>query len=58
MSEASLERELTEKASKLAGKKLKRKDLMEWRMGKGIEPRDDEKIFYIEDMNVEVAFRK
>ena len=58
MSEASLERELTEKASKLAGKKLKRKDLMEWRMGKGIEPRDDEEIFFIEDMSVEVAFRK
>ncbi len=58
MSIATLERELTEKASILAGKKLKRKDLMEWQCGKGIKPRDDEDIFFIEDMNVEVAFRK
>ena len=58
MSLATLEREITRKASEIAGKILKKKDLMEWQTGKGIEPRDDEDIYFIEDMNVEVAFRK
>ncbi len=58
MSEATLEREIVEKASKIAGKKLKKKDLMEWRVGKGITPRDDEVIYFIEDMNLECAFKK
>ena len=58
MSLATLEREITLKASKLASRKLRKKDLMEWKMGKGIKPRDDEKIYFIEDMNIEVAFKK
>lgn len=58
MSIATLEKEIRQKAEKIAGKKLRAKDLMEWRVGKGIEPRDDEDIYFIEDMNTEVAFKK
>ncbi len=58
MSMATLEKEITEKASIIAEKKLKKKDLMEWQMGKGIKPRDDENIYFIESMNIEVAFKK
>ena len=58
MSEATLMKEIVEKASVIAGKKLKKKDLMEWMCSKGIEPRDDEDIYFIESMNVEVAFKK
>jgi len=58
MSFATLEREIRQKAEKIAGKKLKAKDLMEWQTGKGIKPRDDEDIYFIEDMNIEVSFKK
>ncbi len=58
MSVATLEREILEKARIVSKKNLKKKDLMEWQCGKGIEPRDDEEIYFIEDMNIEVAFKK
>lgn len=57
MSMSTLETEITEKASEIAGKKLKKKDLMEWRTGKGIEKHDDETIYFIESTNIECAFK-
>ena len=58
MSEATLEREIISKVKEQSGKTYKRKDLMEWRCGKGITPRDDEVIYFIESMDIEVAFKK
>lgn len=57
MSIATLEREIVQKASELAGKKLKLKNLMEWQCGKGIEAHDGETIYFIESLNVECAFK-
>lgn len=57
MSIATLEREIVEKASIKAGKKLKKKNLMEWQCGKGIETHEGETIYFLEDLNVECAFK-
>jgi 5'(3')-deoxyribonucleotidase len=57
MSVATLEREIVEKASVIAGKKLKKKNLMEWQCGKGIDPHEGETIYFLEGMNVECAFK-
>lgn len=58
MSLATLEKEILEKARRISGKNLKKSNLMEWQCGKGIEPEDDEDIYFIESLNIEVVFKK
>jgi hypothetical protein len=56
MGMAALEKEiLTELKHVTGNSKLKKKDMLEWRSGKGIKPVDGETLYWLPELQVEVA---
>ena len=58
MSMATLERAILAEAKIITdNKKLRMKDIMEWSTG-DIKPQQDEKLFYLPDMKINIAVKE